>query len=137
MNKRLFFLLNVAQKKLFKHVDKVCEQTLDASVTQLAALMYIEKQPGCSQKDLAKILDLNKSAITGLVTRMEKNALLDRLVSQEDARAIKLWPTEAGLEKVKKLKPLIDQLNNALKEDFTEEEIETVLKFLNYILIKF
>lgn len=111
MNKRLFFLLNVAQKKLFKHVDKVCENTLDASVTQLAALMYIEQQQGCSQKELAKILDLNKSAITGLITRMESNGLVVRMASDEDARAVKLFPTPSGQAKTKQLKPLIDQLS--------------------------
>lgn len=137
MNKRLFFLLNVAQKKLFKHVDKVCENTLDASVTQLAALMYIEQQQGCSQKELAKILDLNKSAITGLITRMESNGLVVRMASDEDARAVKLFPTPSGQTKTKQLKPLIDQLNQTFTEEFDEDEMQTIFRFLNFILIKF
>lgn len=137
MNKRLFFLLNVAQKKLFKHVDKVCENTLDASVTQLAALMYIDQQQGCSQKDLAKTLDLNKSAITGLITRMETNGLVVRMVSEEDARAVKLWPTPTGLKKVTQLKPLIDQLNQLFTDEFNEAEMHTIFRFLNFILNKF
>lgn len=137
MNKRLFFLLNVAQKKLFKHVDKVCENTLDASVTQLAALMYIEQQQGCSQKELAKILDLNKSAITGLITRMESNGLVVRMASDEDARAVKLFPTPSGQAKTKQLKPLIDQLNQTFTDEFNEDEMQTIFRFLNFILIKF
>lgn len=137
MNKRLFFLLNVAQKKLFKHVDKVCENTLDASVTQLAALMYIEQQQGCSQKELAKILDLNKSAITGLITRMESNGLVVRMASDEDARAVKLFPTPSGQTKTKQLKPLIDQLNQTFTDEFNEDEMQTIFRFLNFILIKF
>lgn len=137
MNKRIFFLLNIAHKKLFKHVDKVCEQTLDASVTQLAALMYIEKQPGCKQKDLATTLDLNKSAITGLVNRMENNALLTRKESEDDARAIKLWPTKLGLEKVEKLKPLIGQLNSQFNQEFNKKEMDTILRFLNFIITKY
>ncbi len=137
MNKRLFFLLNVAQKKLFKHVDKVCENTLDASVTQLAALMYIEQQQGCSQKELAKILDLNKSAITGLITRMESNGLVVRMASDEDARAVKLFPTPSGQTKTKQLKPLIDQLNQTFTDEFDEDEMQTIFRFLNFILIKF
>ena len=137
MNKRLFFLLNVAQKKLFKHVDKVCENTLDASVTQLAALMYIEQQQGCSQKELAKILDLNKSAITGLITRMESNGLVVRMASDEDARAVKLFSTPSGQTKTKQLKPLIDQLNQTFTDEFDEDEMQTIFRFLNFILIKF
>lgn len=137
MDKRLFFLLNMAQRKLFNHVDKVCEEALDTSVTQLAALLYILKNEGCLQKDVAKALSLNKSAVTGLIVRMEKNELLERIVSEEDARAIKLYPTPEGTKKTLALMPLIDELNASFSDEFSDEEIQTVLKFLNFIIKRF
>ncbi len=137
MDKRLFFLLNMAQRKLFNYVDKACEDALDASVTQLAALLYIVKHSGCLQKDVAKALSLNKSAVTGLIVRMEKNELLERFVSDEDARAIKLYPTPEGVQKTLDLMPFIDELNTLFSEDFTDEEIKTVLKFLNFVIKRF
>jgi len=127
----------MAQRKLFNYVDKVCEDALDASVTQLAALLYIVKHSGCLQKDVAKALSLNKSAVTGLIVRMEKNELLERFVSNEDARAIKLYPTPSGVQKTLDLMPFIDELNELFSEDFTDEEIETVLKFLNFVIKRF
>lgn len=137
MDKRLFFLLNMAQRKLFNYVDKACEDALDTSVTQLAALLYIVKHSGCLQKDVAKALSLNKSAVTGLIVRMEKNELLERFVSDEDARAIKLYPTPEGVQKTLDLMPFIDELNALISEDFTDEEITTVLKFLNFVIKRF
>ncbi|MEH6451094.1 MAG: MarR family winged helix-turn-helix transcriptional regulator [Oleispira sp.] len=137
MDKRLFFLLNMAQRKLFNYVDKACEDALDTSVTQLAALLYIVKHSGCLQKDVAKALSLNKSAVTGLIVRMEKNELLERFVSDEDARAIKLYPTPEGVQKTLDLMPFIDELNALISEDFTDEEIKTVLKFLNFVIKRF
>jgi DNA-binding MarR family transcriptional regulator len=137
LDKRLFFLLNMAQRKLFNHVDKACEDALDTSVTQLAALLYIVKNSGCLQKDVAKALSLNKSAVTGLIVRMEKNELLERFVSDEDARAIKLYPTPNGVQKTLDLMPFIDDLNNLFSEDFTDAEIKTVLKFLNFVIKRF
>jgi DNA-binding MarR family transcriptional regulator len=137
LDKRLFFLLNMAQRKLFNYVDKACEDALDTSVTQLAALLYIVKHSGCLQKDVAKALSLNKSAVTGLIVRMEKNELLERFVSDEDARAIKLYPTQNGVQKTLDLMPFIDDLNNLFSEDFTDEEIKTVLKFLNFVIKRF
>lgn len=127
----------MAQRKLFNHVDKVCEDALDTSVTQLAALLYIVKHAGCLQKDVARALSLNKSAVTGLIVRMEKNNLLERFVSDEDARAIKLYPTPNGVLKTFDLMPLIDDLNESFTEAFSDEEIETVLKFLNFIIKRF
>jgi DNA-binding MarR family transcriptional regulator len=137
VDKRLFFLLNMAQRKLFNYVDKACEDALDTSVTQLAALLYIVKHAGCLQKDVAKALSLNKSAVTGLIVRMEKNELLERFVSDEDARAIKLYPTPEGVQKTLDLMPFIDELNKLFSEDFTDEEIKTVLKFLNFVIKRF
>ncbi|WP_438462887.1 MarR family winged helix-turn-helix transcriptional regulator [Marinomonas sp. PE14-40] len=137
MDKRLFFLLNMAQRKLFNHVDKVCEQELDTPVTQLAALLYIVKHEGCVQKELAKAICLNKSAITGLIARMEKNDLVERIVDAEDARAIRLYPTSSGSQKSRDLLPYIEQLNNTFNDEFSEEEIQTVLKFLNFIIQRF
>ncbi len=137
MDKRLFFLLNMAQRKLFNYVDKACEDALDTSVTQLAALLYIVKHSGCLQKDVAKALSLNKSAVTGLIVRMEKNELVERFVSDEDARAIKLYPTPSGVQKALDLMPFIDELNELFSEDFTDEEIKTVLKFLNFVIKRF
>lgn len=137
MDKRLFFLLSMAQRKLFNHVDKVCEKEFDASVTQLAALLYLVKHQGCSQKELAKAICLNKSAITGLIARMEKNDLVERLTDSEDARAMKLFPTQSGAQKAQDLIPYIDQLNTLFSEEFSEEEIQTVLRFLNFIIQRF
>jgi DNA-binding MarR family transcriptional regulator len=127
----------MAQRKLFNYVDKACEDALDTSVTQLAALLYIVKHSGCLQKDVAKALSLNKSAVTGLIVRMEKNELLERFVSDEDARAIKLYPTPEGVQKTLDLMPFIDELNALISEDFTDEEITTVLKFLNFVIKRF
>lgn len=134
MDKRLFFLLNLAQKRLFKYVDGLCENELGASVVQLGALMYLVKSPGCLQKELAAALGLNKSAITGLINRMEKNGLVTRAVPDNDGRAVVLTATAEGIEKVVALKPMINQLNSAFTDEFSEEEITTVLKFLHFIL---
>jgi len=137
VDKRLFFLLNMAQRKLFNHVDKACEQTFDASVTQLAALLYVVKHSGCLQKDVVKALSLNKSAVTGLIARMEKNELLERSVSEEDARAIKLYPMPEGVKKALALMPFIDEMNTLFTDEFSDEEMETVFKFLNFIIKRF
>lgn len=137
MDKRLFFLLNMAQRKLFNHVDQTCDQVFNASVTQLAALLFIVKHSGCLQKDVARALSLNKSAVTGLIIRMEKNDLLTRNVSEEDARAIKLYPTPEGKQKTLDLMPFIEQINCVFTDEFSDEEMETVFKFLNFIIKRF
>lgn len=137
MDKRLFFLLNKAQKKLFRHLDRRCEAELDTSATQLAALLYIQRSPGCLQKDLADELDLNKSAVTGLMARMEINGLVRREVPAHDSRAIALFPTETGSEKVAKVKPMIAELNAIFTSEFNEQELAIIHRFLNFTIGRF
>ena len=137
MDRRLFFLMNMAQKKLFRHADRVCEDQVGASMTQMAALMYVVAQPGCLQKDLAASLMLNKSAVTGLVDRMIANGLLIRSVSETDARAQCLTASAAGKDKVNQLKPLVASLNQTFSDEFSDAEIDTILRFFHFILKTF
>ena len=137
MDRRLFFLMNMAQKQLFRHADAVCEQEVGASMTQMGALLFVASTPGCLQKELAQSLMLNKSAVTGLVERMSANGLLVKEVLPADARAVSLRATELGLEKVALLKPLIDSMNKQFAEAFTEAELETIFRFFDFILNTF
>ena len=137
MDKRLFFLMNMAQKKLFRFMDQACEKELEASMTQMAALMVIASKQDCQQKDVAQTLELNKSAITGLVSRMEKNGLLTRTSSTDDARAVVLRVTSEGNEKLQQLKPMIGTMNDIFSDEFSDEEMLTILRFLNFIMARF
>lgn len=137
MDKRLFFLLNKAQKKLFRHLDRRCEAELDTSATQLAALLYIQRSPGCLQKTLAEDLDLNKSAITGLINRMAANGLVRREIPAHDSRAVALYPTESGSQKVARVKPMIARLNQIYSDAFSEQELATIYRFLNFTIEHF
>jgi len=137
VDKRLFFLINMAQHKLFKFVDSKSEELLGVSVTQVAAMLFIEKNEGCQQKELCAALGLNKPAVTGLANRMKKNGLLIRKACEEDGRASRLYLTASAKEKLPSVYPLLKEVNQALCEDFTKEEIEVVIRFLNRLMTRF
>ena len=137
MEKRLFFLINMAQHRMFKFADSHCEDSLGISVTQAAAIMFVAKNEGGLQKTLSKALGLNNSAITGLVGRMVKNGLIIRKPCAEDGRASRLFLSDTGKQKLPDIFPLVQAINKQLTEDFTEEEIETVVRFLNKVMKDF
>ena len=137
MDKRLFFLLNKARHRMFKYAEAQSECRLGTSVTQTAALMFIGKNEGCLQKELAKILGLNNSAVTGLVGRMVKNNLIIRQACEDDARASRLYLTQLGQTKAPQIKPLMKEFNEKLTQGFSEDEIDVVLRFLNNIVDDF
>lgn len=134
MDKRLFFLINMAQHRMFKYADTQCEERLGISVTQAAALMFIAKNEGCLQKALSQALGLNNSAVTGLVGRMLKNDIIERKPCEEDGRASRLYLSEDGKSKLPELYPLIQELNEKLAEEFSPEELEIVTRFLSKVI---
>lgn len=136
-DKRLFFLLSKAHRKLFRHLDAACQQQLEVTLPQLGALLYIGKHPGCPQKAVADALDLNKSAITGLLARMEGNGLIERRIDTDDARIVQVYASELGTEKARAAGPLIKLLNQQVESEFSEQEMATIFRFLQFILARF
>lgn len=136
-DKRLFFLLNLARHHLFNYVDAECDEKLGISVTQAGALLFIAKHEGCYQKSLGDALGLKKPAVTGLVSRMEKNNLIIRKACKQDRRASTLFLSDAGKNKIPQIMPLIQNSNDEFLSDFTDVEKAIIFKFLNKIILRF
>ena len=137
MDKRLFYLMNRAQHKMFKFADIESENRIGLSVTQSAALMFISKNEGCLQKSLSDATGLNQSAVTGLIGRMNKNGLIERKPCSEDGRAHRLYLSDYGKEKLPEIFPLIGELNTKLEAKFSDEELDVVARFLNNVIADF
>ena len=136
MDKRLFFVMNMAQRGMFNYADQLCEKELGASITQMAAVMYVANNPGCMQKEVVDGLGFKKAAVTGLINRMEANGLLERVPSTEDERVMQLYATKEGKKKSEQALPMINQMNEMLTEDFSAEDSESVVRFLNKVRSK-
>lgn len=137
MDKRLFYLLNIARHRVYKHADQLSEEALGISVTQVGALLLVAGNEGCLLKDLARTLNLNNSALTGLAGRMEHNGLIERRPCDQDGRASRLYLTELGRSKIDSAKPLITELNERMTEGFTDDEVNVILRFLNRLVNDF
>ena len=122
---------------MHKFADTQCEQALGISLTQGAALMFIAKNEGCLQKALSDEMGMNHSAVTGLVGRMKKNDLIIRKPCEEDGRASRLFLSEKGRSKLPEIFPLIGKLNDKLSDEFSDNELDTVARFLNHIIRDF
>jgi len=131
MDKRLFFLINKARHSLTQRMDRRMSQAIDVPIAQVTALLALEVRDGCRQKELGHFLGLNKSGTTGLVGRMEKNQLITRVSDLSDARAIRVFMSAKGQTVLQKAKPIIKAANSELQEGFSDDEMDTVVRFLN------
>jgi len=70
----------------------------DAGVTapQRSVLRVIARQPGASASEVADVVNLHASTVTGILHRLIERGLVLRKRSEDDARKLVLQVTEAG-----------------------------------------
>ena len=130
---RLFHLMDRAHRALFRAAERDLVPALGITPSQLGALFFIGAHDNCLAGELARGLDLNNSAVTGLAGRLEKAGLITRSPCPEDGRAQRLRLTEAGADAVKQAVPRVVAWNERVASDFTDAELETISRFLTYL----
>jgi DNA-binding MarR family transcriptional regulator len=91
------------------------------SLIQLRLLGVLrDRTPG--MRELAKLLGLDKSSMTGLVDRAERRGLLGRSPSPHDGRAVQVSLTEAGHELARALTADADRRIKALTGHLTDTQ---------------
>jgi DNA-binding MarR family transcriptional regulator len=133
-DRRLYYKLNQAQHLLSKRVDAELAGALGIKTAQLGAVFFLLEHDGCMLKEISAGLGLNNSAITTLVVRMEKGGLLTRESCSVDGRSYRIHLTNKAKSIGQKAIPVAKELNSMLAQGFSDEEIDTVIRFLDSII---
>lgn len=70
--------------------------TIGVTGPQRLAIRILGRFPGATPSDLATMLSLHRSTVTGIVQRLEDRGLVRRVKSSADGRSVKLHLTAAG-----------------------------------------
>jgi len=76
--------------------SKRMERTLGLTGPQRLVLRVVAQMPGASAGELAAVLHVHKSTLTGIVQRLERRRSLRRLADARDARRARFRVTVAG-----------------------------------------
>ena len=136
MDRRLIFLLNVAQRRLQRWV---AAQAPKGGVTpaQSGLLFVLGKHDGVLMGEAGAALDLGPPGISGLVDRMTAASLIRRRADPDDGRAWRLWLTPAGRAALAQSKAGLAEINARLTDGFTDAEIDVVARWLTGLQSKF
>lgn len=97
---------------------------------QLSYLLHINHLPGITQDELAAIIYVNKSTVARQVNSLENNGLIERIPDPNDRRRLQLYPTQLGKDILPQLIDTIQDFNDDILVEFSEEEQETLRRFL-------
>jgi DNA-binding MarR family transcriptional regulator len=134
--RRLIFLLNVAQRRLQRFM---AGETQKGGVTaaQSGLLFVLGKRDGVLMGEAGAALDLGMPGISGLVERTVEAGLVEKRADPEDGRAWRLWLTPAGRRALARAKAGVAELNARLMRGFSENEIDVVARWLRHVQAEF
>lgn len=134
---RLIFLIGQARQRLYTQLDKALLAQAGVTAAQAGALFFLTQNDGCLLMALSRGLLLDKSAITRLVERLEKKALIARRPCDRDGRAVRVDLTPAGRQAAKACLTTVRAYNDRIKESFAEAEIRSFSRILQTVIQRF
>ncbi len=108
--------------------------TYDITVPQLISLLAIAESGSLTATDVARRAHLSTSTVIGIIDRLERKGLVQRVRSQRDRRLIDISATQKGAELAAAApSPLQENLSQALRE-LPEMERATIARSLQRIV---
>ena len=126
------FLLTSAQHNVFQYLNLKL-QTYDVTPSQYGVLSCLWGKAHATPKQIAEILSLETSTISGVLDRMQKKDLIDRVINKEDRREVQVIITEKGKALEEPITKIIDEVNEAVLNGYSEEQIDQLKGVLRSI----
>lgn len=126
-------LENIIERKIISE-SKINERCL-VTLMQGKILGYLFKNKDTTiyQKDIEKTFKIRRSTASGVLQTMEKNGLIIRADSSEDARSKKIILTETSIQKGKEIKNKMINFEKMLRKDIEQNDIDIFFKVINKV----
>lgn len=125
--------LNLCIGKMMFTLSKVQDVKKQPSPLQFKVLDYLlqNKNTDICQRDLEKSLKVSKATISEVLLTMEKNGIIKRVASLNDARSKNIVVTDSSLKRYNELKKIEKEMNHKLTKNISEEELNIFLTIMN------
>jgi DNA-binding MarR family transcriptional regulator len=125
---------------LFADISRLARKEFDRRVRDLGLtraqwlfLYYLSRQPGCTQSDLAELLQMEKITISRQAKRLENAGWIARGDHSEDARAYRLALTPRAGRIISRLEQRAARLRNDYLDGISPPRRSTLLADLTLI----
>lgn len=133
LEKELHFLL----LRAFHHSNRRVQQiAAEAGLCpgQPKILEYLLEHDGCIARDICSGCVLDKSTMTSLLARMEKQGLVRKEESGDDRRAVHIYMTEKGRTLAERIKLGCLHLDETALQGISQEERELIFRLLKQMI---
>lgn len=93
-------------------------------------LMYLNRHPGASQKEIAEFRDSTTSSVNQTVKEMILTGYLEKQTDETDQRCTKLYLTEKGLQCAGQIRQRIEEAEEKIARFITPEKKKEIIDLL-------
>ena len=130
------FLLTTSQHTVFQYMaQKLAPYDITPSQYGVLNCLWMNKGT-CLPRQIAELLCLETSTVSGILDRMQKKELIDRVINPENRREILVTITDKGAVLQEPVLKIIDEINHDVLADFSDDEAAFIRKSLRHIAEK-
>ncbi len=105
----------------------------DITVDQWVILDKLQKHDGLSQNEIADSTFKDAPTVTRIIDLLCKKGLTLRKMDENDRRRFKIYLTEEGHERIRKVMPVVTDLRRQGWQSLTDEDYTTLIRILDTI----
>src|SRR5438874_1665920 len=106
----------------------------DITPPQWGALSLLLVHDGMTIGTMSQKRGVDAPAVTGIITRLEQNRLVERRHNREDRRVVKVYLTDEGRDISHTLASSVERFEQSLKRGFSEAELDRFLTHLQQLV---
>lgn len=129
LNDLVGYALRRVQMKVFQHLVD-CLTPYELRPAQFSALAIIAQNPGPTQAELAKALNIEPPQVVPLLNKLEEAGLALRVRSKADKRSYGLYLSKAGEKLLKTLYGVAEESDRAATANLNDDERQQLLALL-------
>jgi MarR family transcriptional regulator for hemolysin len=103
---------------------------LGLAVAQIPVLYILKERGKLTQKELARLVQIEQPTMAQLLARMERDKLIRRTANPEDKRSSLISLTPLALKKLPQARAVLVQGNQEAMRGFSEREVATLSRLL-------
>jgi DNA-binding MarR family transcriptional regulator len=100
------------------------------TLAQARALVYVARNEGIRQVDLAELLEVQPMTLARLLDQLAAAGLVERRTNPSDRRAYQIHLTPAATPHLEAIHQVVATIRKEVTRGFAEEELDTVLAAL-------
>jgi len=132
LEETLGYALSRSYRKYFQLLRKELSH-YDLTPPQFGLLVSLREKDGLSQVKLGNILEVDRTTLTGILDRLEKNNFIMRKADPLDRRSKLIYLTERGRDCQEKVIPAAQEINRIFSEKLSPQELEQMLLLLKKV----